>query len=136
MYQALFRDQEALMLNQQIDDLIAAPAEPSVSEEEKPNTYLNYKGDLNNHLLTEYIPKLVAAYDKENFEENWQVFVEFMGDYRPEKDIDQIKALLPKMNEIKGRKHIELICQKITAIKEEQFDMVKMIDELIDHVYG
>jgi hypothetical protein len=133
MYQAIYRDQEADLLNREIDDLISEPLTPI---ESTIPTYLNFKGDLNQHLLMEYIPSLVDAFEKVDFDDKWQEFIDFMADYRPEKDIESIKILLPNLSQVKSRKHLELICQKITAIKDEQFDMVEMIDDLIEHVYG
>ncbi len=133
MYQAAFRDQEAKLLNSEIDQLLF-DASNDVSDL-AAKTYLNFKGDLVQHLLTEHIPLLVDAWGKVDFDVHWIHFLDFMAGYRPEKDIRQIKELLPRITKTQPRKHLELICRKISAIKEERFDMVEIIDDLIEHIY-
>ena len=96
------------------------------------NTFM---GDLNNLLNTRVIPFLLACESDTEYNSQIKLFYEFMKDYPDKEDLKRIDAALRslrlKSDDKDARKLLELSCQKVNALYNENPRRAKEIENEI-----
>ncbi|MCL2184096.1 MAG: hypothetical protein FWB85_11585 [Chitinispirillia bacterium] len=134
VYQAVFREQQMLSLQSEIESLIeqiewndfgdgVTIASPGVNPEEA--------------ILKEYIPSMLyQRVDPVAFETSRKQFRAFMHGYRFNDDVEAVLSLISKEKElgIEEYKLLELYAKKIAMVQMEDFAGVDVVHKEIEHL--
>lgn len=135
IYQARYREQEIVMVQNEIDNLISQ-IETGVNMEAVPH-YTDENVDIAEKLLKVYIPELLySRKDEKTLDSALVKFREFMEGYRFNDDIDRIVKII-KSNEELTTDHyklIEYIAKKIDRVRIEDFEEVEIVQKKIDEI--
>jgi hypothetical protein len=144
LYQAALREQQSDQLDSEIQQLlhesgIALPSETEMTKRFLPSlagtTYLHYHGDLKELFWKRLIPELVhSASVPGQFSEQIQAFRAFLGGYPFEADLNAIEAHLLALaaGYKEHQKPVELLCQKIAALRDERFEEVRFVQSALE----
>lgn len=142
LYQAMYREQQSRIAQSEINNLLdqiliaTPPSQDHIPPHGDPvilelhGVLSDFKGNLFEFLTRQVIPNLVynQGFPAE-FHLSMQNFRLFMKPYRWPADLDAIEDALRKL--AKGdhtqNKHIELLCEKISAIHHEEFEKIALI---------
>lgn len=139
LYQALYREQEARKNHKDIDDLLAQvmSGHPDYGDPvvlDLQGSVTAYEGDLRDLLLKTVVPNLIynLGYPAELLL-SLQSFRDFMEGYRWPSDVERIENALQELKNGKHEQalHIELLCEKIAALQQEQFEKLPNIAEAL-----
>ena len=130
LYQARYREQEIVMVRNEIDNLIA-----QIEGSELPDEHYTSSGvDIENKIVKDYVPVLLyGRKDKAGFENSVKKFKHFLGGYKFPADVDKIIATIEKPETLTPShyKLIELYAKKISEVCKENFSDVDKIGKEI-----
>lgn len=137
LYQAAYREQDDLRLQDEIESLLSetgmsAPAEESCLPLIQSINYSNYHGDLKDLLYRRLIPELIHCADREDeFKKGLESFRVFMKGYPFVEDLESISKHIHDLAQGQSghHRHIELLCQKIAALRAERFEELREIQQ-------
>lgn len=135
MYQARYREQEIVMVQNEIDNLISQ-IETGVSMEAVPH-YSDENVDISEKLLKVYIPELLySRRDEKSLEDSIQRFREFMEGYRFSDDVDRIVMMIKSNSELTKEHYslLECFAKKIDRVRVEDFKEVEVVQKKIDDI--
>lgn len=135
-YQAMYREQVNARERQYINDLLGQIENGDTEENELlPNnvdvfseheSLDTFMGNLWELLGVRIIPFLLAQETEEDYENNIRRFYSFMSSYSENEDVVQmdhsIRMLRMNQGDAKARERIELLCKKISATYQEDFE--------------
>lgn len=133
MYQARYREQEIVMVQNEIDNLISQ-IETGVSLEPDAH-YTDENIDISDKLLKIYIPEMLyARKDAKELEGSLSKFRDFMKGYRFNDDVERIINIIKGHEELTKEHYtlIEFIAKKIDRVRVEDFKEVESIQKKID----
>lgn len=130
IYQARYREQEIVMIRNEIDQLIS-----QIESNEVPDEHYTSSGiDIERKIIKDYIPVLLyTKKDKENFEISTKKFKSFLRGYNFPGDIDKIISIIKESEKLSPLhyKLLELYAKKISEVSKENFAEVDKIGKKI-----
>ncbi|GBU24718.1 hypothetical protein R83H12_01352 [Fibrobacteria bacterium R8-3-H12] len=149
IYQAKYREQTELQKTKEVDELLAGigKTEKTGSYAESEGLAIHLNGDLNsfsgnllNLLDTQILPKIMYIIEKndtENFKAGISSFRNFMHSYPHQQDIEKMISILQSINEkkyssSKDSKTLTLLCKKISALHNEEFEILPEIQKELE----
>lgn len=130
-YQARYREQERIVVADQIEKmlgLLAPPSAPSDSTAE-PNLE-TFQGDLEGHLLRELLPDMFyAAEDSEDAKAALCRFQAFMSPHLYPVDVERMLELVPlvRHGDHDALKRLDLLVRKVAAIQREDWKALETL---------
>ncbi|MCL2100911.1 MAG: hypothetical protein FWH22_04285 [Fibromonadales bacterium] len=152
LYQSKYKEQSELEKEKEIDLLLAeidgGKSEPKAIESNQnfaislDGELSDYKGNLLELLGAQILPKLMYAIeenDLENFKAGINSFRRFMHAYPHQQDIEKMVSILESINETKqpnskDSKNLALLCQKISALHHEEFEILPGIQKELEDI--
>ncbi|OGJ85642.1 MAG: hypothetical protein A2268_16705 [Candidatus Raymondbacteria bacterium RifOxyA12_full_50_37] len=130
LYQALYREQVALLIAQEIDKMLSA-ATQEVSES---GHYLEHPDTVEHKLNAEFLPELIYSHADQGELDGWvKRFRSFMAGYKYPGEVEKIIALAsgadPTQKDV--RSLLELYIKRIGAFLREDY---KLVGELKDKI--
>ncbi|MFH1761711.1 MAG: hypothetical protein ABIA63_11490 [bacterium] len=130
-YQAIFKEQ----LNREISREINAILQQASKGTANGSNYADFKGDLEQELLTKYIPEVFySSGTKTRNTEVEKKLINFMTGYPYPEEIKKILSIISdsKINLQKKEYLVELFVKKIVALTKEDFKTLKTIQNTLD----
>lgn len=135
LYQAAYREQDDLRLEDEINALLAETGMAEIESESclpliQSVNYANYAGDLRDLLYRQLIPELIhRAAREDEFQEGMRHFRAFLRGYPFAEDVEAISRHIHDIAQgLSGhQRHVELLCRKIAALREERFEELNSI---------
>jgi hypothetical protein len=147
LYQAKYREQAELEKERQVDELLAEidgqkPITKGIEAVYLDGELSNYKGNLLELLGSEVLPKIMYAIeenDQENFRAGISSFRRFMRTYPHQQDIEKMISILQDISEkkhsnSKDSKNLALLCQKMSALHHEEFEILPDIQKELEEM--
>jgi hypothetical protein len=148
LYQSKYKEQSELEKEKEIDSLLAeidGGNAPKIGNQ--PTIFLegelsNYKGNLLELLGAQILPKLMHAIEENdlgNFKAGINSFRRFMYSYPHQQDIEEMVSILENLNETKNpspkdSKNLVLLCQKMSALHHEEFELLPGIQKELEEL--
>lgn len=133
LYQARYREQEIVMVRNEIDHLIS-----QIEGSELPDEHYTSSGvDIEKKIIKDYIPILLyGRKDKSGFENSVNKFKRFLGGYKFPADVDKIISTIEKPENLAPLhyKLLELYAKKISEVCKENFSDVDKIGKEITSI--
>lgn len=133
IYQARYREQEIVMVRNEIDNLIS-----QIEGSELPDEHYTSSGiDIEKKIVKDYIPVLLyGRKDKSGFENSVKKFKRFLGGYKFPADVDKIISTIEKPENLAPLhyKLLELYAKKISEVCKENFSDVDKIGKEITSI--
>jgi len=134
IYQAQYKEQRNRALNSEISKML----EEISQKNEGGENFETFTGNLENELLTKYVPALYYEFAlSERKEEAQTNFRNFLKGYPHPDEIDQIIQLIKneKLDPQKKAEIVELHIKKISSLIKEDFESLGIIKKKLDSFY-
>lgn len=121
LYQAFYREQESVMIRKEVDALIQGVEE--LEMERSPQTFGCFQGDLLQHLLKVWMPRLVDERENRNaFEGVREQFRQFMVDCKFQEELQELLVCVDLLEQSPRhyRKKVTLLLRKLVALESVQ----------------
>lgn len=134
LYQARYREQEALKIRNEIELLIS-----QIERNDTISSVMAPDVDVEQKLLKEFIPNMLYCLkEPSQFKQAEVQFRNFMRGYRFKEDIDAIVTLIGSKEQLGSQDYrlLELYAKKIAAVKKEDFSAAEVYSKEIHSLRG